>query len=129
MITSSLGTPNTGLSAFQLQQANAAAEQKMRQADGLRQSYEAAKKQADAAKQQEANKKVAYVNAQEKANDLANYATDLQTSQKKSAQPTTNATAADNTTDLSALNPNAKPILTPYDITQKIVGRYVNTSA
>lgn len=128
MITSSLGTPNTGLSAFQLQQANAAAEQKMRQADALRQSYETAKKQADAAKQQEENKKVAYVDAQERANNLANYATDLQTSQK-AAQSKARATTSDNTANLSDLNPNVKPILTPYDITQKIVGRYVNTSA
>ncbi|MCI4410857.1 MAG: hypothetical protein JHC38_04200 [Thiotrichales bacterium] len=128
MITPSLGAPNIGLSAFQLQQANAAAEQKMRQADSLRQSYEAAKKQADAAKQQEENKKVAYINAQEKANDLASYATDLQTSQKKTAQ-STNLTAANHATDLSALNLETKPNLTPYDITQKIVGRYVNTSA
>ena len=125
MITSSLGTPNTGLSAFQLQQANTAAEQKMRQADELRQSYEIAKKQADAAKQQEQNRKVAYVDAQEKANNLASYATDLQASQKRVQQPVTNT----NTSNLAALDQATKPTLTPYDITQKIVGRYVNTSA
>lgn len=125
MITSSLGAPNTGLSAFQLQQANTAAEQKMRQADELRQSYEVAKKQADAAKQQEENRKVAYVDAQEKANNLASYATDLQASQKRAQQPVINT----NTPNLAALDQATKPTLSPYDITQKIVGRYVNTSA
>jgi multidrug efflux pump subunit AcrA (membrane-fusion protein) len=123
-ISSLSSSSNTLYSAFQLKQANAIADQKAQQADSLRQSYEVAKQQADAAKQQEQKRQSEYQSAAETATSSQNYAQDLKA---KQGQTTGQSKPPE---DLFALYQSAKPTLTPYDITQRIVkGSLVNTKA
>jgi small-conductance mechanosensitive channel len=122
MAISPLGSANTLYSAFQLKQANVVAEQKAQQADNLRQSYEAAKQQADVAKQREKKLYEDTGQADQTASNAKNTAQDLQ------ARTVTVASSAPE--NLFALHQSTKSNLTPYDITQQIVkGSLVNTTA
>jgi hypothetical protein len=122
MITSSLGASSTLSSAFQLKQANVIAEQKAQQADNLRQSYELAKQQADAAKKQEQKRHTEYTTAEQSAKESKSYANELQAK--------TGVALQTNPESLFALHQSTKSNITPYDITQRIVkGSLVNTTA
>ncbi len=121
MITS-LSTSSTLSSAFQLKQANGIAEQKSRQADVLRQSYELAKQQAKSAKKQEQKRYNEYTAAEQTAADSKSHANDLQANKGVSLQT--------NPESLFALHQSSKSNITPYEISQKIVkGSLVNTTA